>query len=154
MAFNITTKAFKPADSIPKKYTCDGANISPDLKWSDPPKNAKSFALICDDPDAPVGTFTHWILYGLWHDASELPEGMKKDPEVAYPKCKQGKNDFGGIGYGGPCPPGGSRHRYYFKLYALDAELTLQAGATRTQLERAMHGHVLAQAEVMGTYQR
>lgn len=154
MTFSIVTKAFKPGDMIPAKFTCDGSDVSPDLRWNDPPKDTKSFALICDDPDAPIGTFTHWVLYGLVHDASELPEGLSKDPEVGYPQCKQGKNDFGRIGYGGPCPPRGSKHRYYFKLYALDAVLSLPSGATRSQLEHAMKGHALAQAEVMGLYQR
>jgi Raf kinase inhibitor-like YbhB/YbcL family protein len=154
MAFSISTKSFKPAETIPTKYTCDGADVSPDLKWSEAPKNTKGFALICDDPDAPVGTFTHWVLYGLAHDAAELPEGMAKTPEVGYPDCKQGKNDFGRVGYGGPCPPRGSKHRYYFKLYALDAAVSLQPGASRSELESAIKGHILAQAEVMGTYQR
>jgi hypothetical protein len=154
MTFSIVTKAFKPGAMIPAKFTCDGSDVSPDLKWHDAPKNTKSFALICDDPDAPIGTFTHWILYSMLRDAAELPEGLAKDPEVRYPQCKQGKNDFGKTGYGGPCPPRGSKHRYYFKLYALDVELTLPSRATRSQLEHAMKGHVLAQAEVMGTYQR
>ena len=154
MAFTITTKAFRPSEVIPSKYTCDGADVSPDLKWSEPPANTKSFALICDDPDAPMGTFNHWVLYGLSHDALELPEGLSKDQEVGFPKCKQGLNDFGRVGYGGPCPPRGTKHRYYFKLYALDAVLDLPPRATKAALERAMKGHVLAQVEVMGTYQR
>ena len=108
MPFQLTTKAFKPSEMIPSKYSCDGADVSPDLKWENAPEGTKGFALICDDPDAPVGTFTHWVLYGLAHDTTELPEGLTKNPEVGNPKCKQGINDFGRVGYGGPYPPRGA----------------------------------------------
>ena len=154
MALTLTTKAFKPSDMIPSKYTCDGPDLSPDLQWSGAPQNTRSFALICDDPDAPVGIWVHWVLYGLSHDATQLPEGLAKDAEVGYPKCKQGVNDFGRVGYGGPCPPRGPKHRYFFKLYALDTELNLSAKARKPDLEKAMKGHILAQAELIGTYQR
>ena len=154
MAFSISTKAFQPSRMIPSKYTCDGSDVSPDLKWTEPPPNTRSFALICDDPDAPSGTFTHWVLYGLSHDSAELPEGLSKDAEVGYPKCKQGVNDFGRTGYGGPCPPKGKPHRYFFRLFALDSDLQLPAGSNKAAVERAMKGHILAQAELIGTYQR
>lgn len=150
MALSITTNAFQPGESIPAKYTCDAENLSPELKWNDAPRNTKSFALICDDPDAPSGTFTHWVLYGVASNLSQFPEGLSRDSSAVT----QGKNDFGKTGYGGPCPPRGSRHRYYFKLYALDVEIRLASGSSRDALEQAMKGHILAQAEVMGTYQR
>jgi hypothetical protein len=154
VAFTLNSRAFQSSASIPSKHTCDGPDVSPDLKWSGAPANTKGFGLICDDPDAPMGTWVHWVLYGLSHDATELPEGLAKDPEIGYPKCKQGINDFGRTGYGGPCPPRGSTHRYFFKLYALDTQLNLPPRAGKADLEKAMKGHVLAQAELMGTYQR
>jgi Raf kinase inhibitor-like YbhB/YbcL family protein len=154
MPFAISSNAFQPSQTIPAKYTCDGANVSPDLKWSDPPSNTKSFALICDDPDAPVGNFTHWVLYGLATDTTELPEGLSKDAEVGSPRCKQGVTDFGKTGYGGPCPPKGKPHRYFFKLFALDFDLQLPPRASKGAVEQAMKGHILAEAELMGTYQR
>ena len=150
----LKTSAFKPSEVIPQKYTCDGADVSPDLSWEGAPKETKSFALICDDPDAPVGTFTHWVLYSLPHDATGLPENLPKKDALDSPSCKQGMNDFGRVGYGGPCPPRGSRHRYFFKLYALDAEIPLSPKAGKRDLEAAIKGHVLAQAELIGTYQR
>jgi Raf kinase inhibitor-like YbhB/YbcL family protein len=151
---NIKTNAFQVSEAIPEKYTCDGADVSPHLKWDGAPDNTRSFALICDDPDAPRGTFTHWILYGLAFDATELPENLLKKEEVDSPKCKQGTNDFGKIGYGGPCPPRGPAHRYYFKLYALDTEIHLSSKSRKQDLESAMKDHILAKAELMGTYQR
>jgi hypothetical protein len=154
MSFTILTKAFQPSEMIPSKHTCDGADVSPDLRWSEPPAGTKSFAVICDDPDAPMGVFNHWVLYGLSYGVSELPEGLAKNAEVGNPPCKQGINDFGRVGYGGPCPPRGTKHRYYFKLYALDTVLDLPAKASKSSLEKAMKGHILAETNVMGTYQR
>ena len=150
----LKTNAFQQSEAVPEKYTCDGANVSPELMWEDAPKEAKSFALICDDPDAPVGTFNHWVLYGLAADQTRLPENLAKKAEVSSPASRQGTNDFGQPGYGGPCPPRGSKHRYFFKLYALDTDIQLSPGAKKRDLEAAMKGHVLATAEVMGTYQR
>jgi Raf kinase inhibitor-like YbhB/YbcL family protein len=151
---SFKTNAFKPTEAIPTKYTCDGADVSPDLTWDDAPQDTKSFALICDDPDAPGGTFTHWVLYGLAATVTELPENLPSKEEVDSPSCKQGTNDFGKAGYGGPCPPRGSRHRYFFKLYALDTDVQLSPKAKKRELETAIKGHILAQAELIGTYQR
>jgi len=148
------TNAFKTSETIPTKYTCDGEDVSPDLKWDGAPQETKSFALICDDPDAPGGNFTHWVLYGLAATVTELPENFPEKEEVDSPKCKQGTNDFGKVGYGGPCPPRGSKHRYFFKLYALNADLQLSPKAKKRELETAIKGHILAQAELIGTYQR
>ena len=153
MQFKITSQAFSASQRIPSKYTCDGQDISPDLEWTGAPANTKSFALICDDPDAPVGTFNHWVLYGLPANVTKLPEGLARQSEVKQPACRQGNNDFGRPGYGGPCPPRGS-HRYYFKLYALDTDLTLSPNFRKRDLETAMKGHVLAHTELMGTYER
>ncbi len=150
----VKTNAFKPSEAVPQKYTCDGADVSPDLTWEGAPQQTRSFALICDDPDAPIGIFNHWVLYGLPSTATGLPENLPKKDEVDPPKCKQGTNDFGRVGYGGPCPPRGSRHRYFFKLYALDKEIQLSSKAQKRDLEAAIKGHVLAHAELMGTYQR
>ena len=150
---NLKSNAFKPSGAIPSKYTCDGADVSPDLTWDGAPEGTKSFALICEDPDAPSGTFTHWVLYSLPSNATQLPENLPKQSEVNSPKSKQGINGFGKAGYGGPCPPGGT-HRYFFKLYALDSEVQLPSKVGKKELEAAMKGHVLAQAELVGTYQR
>lgn len=153
MAFELKTTAFAPGSTIPKKFTCDGPDVSPALSWSEPPKGTQSISLIVDDPDAPVGTWVHWVLYDLPAATRELAEGVPKDQELKS-GTRQGRNDFGKIGYGGPCPPPGPAHRYFFKLYALDAKTTLKAGATKADLEKAMKGHILAHADVMGRYQR
>jgi Raf kinase inhibitor-like YbhB/YbcL family protein len=150
----LKTKAFQSSETIPSKYTCDGADVSPDLTWEGAPQGTKGFALICDDPDAPSGTFTHWVLYGLAGGITQLPENIDKKEEVASPKCKQGMNDFGKLGYGGPCPPRGSKHRYFFKLYALDADIQVSSKPKKSDLETAMKGRILAQTELVGTYQR
>ncbi|HIK46385.1 MAG TPA: YbhB/YbcL family Raf kinase inhibitor-like protein [Leptolyngbyaceae cyanobacterium M65_K2018_010] len=148
----ITTSAFADSGLIPSRYTCDGADLSPPLAWQASPAGSQSFALICDDPDAPGGIFVHWVIYDLPAHLAALPEGVPAAPSLAA-GGHQGRNDFGKMGYGGPCPPAGT-HRYYFKLYALDRYLNLPSGATKAQLEQAMVGHVLATAEVMGRYQR
>jgi len=152
MAFQITTTAFRDGSSIPKRFTCDGPDVSPALSWGDPPAGTRSLAIIADDPDAPAGTWVHWVLYDLPADTRKLPEGVAKDRELPN-GALQGRNDFGKIGYNGPCPPRGSEHRYFFKLYALDSRTGLKAGATKSELERAMKGHVLAQAQLVGKFQ-
>lgn len=150
----ITSPVFKEGKPIPPKYTCDGADISPPLAWSEIPAGTQSLALISDDPDAPRGTWVHWVLYNLPAHLFGLPENIPNDKTLALANGgAQGKNDFQKIGYGGPCPPKGT-HRYYFKLYALDSSLALPSGATQRQVLEAMKGHVLAEAELMGTYAR
>ncbi len=151
MSLQLTTSAFTDGDTIPKKCTCDGADVSPELSWSDAPGGTQSFALIVDDPDAPGRVWVHWVLYNIPAGAQKLTEGVGKEPELSD-GSRQGRNDFGKIGYNGPCPPRGPAHRYFFKLYALDAKLSLKAGATKSDLERAMNNHVLAQAELVGKF--
>jgi hypothetical protein len=149
----LTSSAFKDGAAIPAKYTYDAKNVSPPLKWSGVPAGAKSLALIVDDPDAPVGTWVHWVLYDLPATTSELAEDVPKSQYVAG-GAKQGLNDFRHLGYGGPSPPRGKPHRYFFKLYALDTVLELKPGLAKRDLESAMERHILAQAQLMGTYQR
>ena len=148
----VTSSAFKEKEAIPREYTCDGIGISPPLEWTGVPKLAKTIALIADDPDAPPGTFVHWVLYNLPAANIGLVENLPPAEEMKAGGF-QGKNDFGKIGYGGPCPPSGT-HRYFFKVYALDSELPLKASATKAEVERAMQGHVVAQGQLMGTYSR
>jgi Raf kinase inhibitor-like YbhB/YbcL family protein len=152
MEIKLESSAFKDGQSIPKQYTCDGVNISPPLEWSGVPKNGKTLAIICDDPDAPAGTWVHWVVYNLPADDMGLIENTPATDKLTGGGL-QGKNDFGKIGYGGPCPPSGT-HRYFFKLYALDAETDLKPGATKSDLLKAMEGHIVAQGELMGTYSR
>jgi len=152
MEIKITTSAFVPGGKIPGKYTCDELDVSPPLTWTSVPEGTKTFALICDDPDAPMGTWVHWVLFNLPADIQELPENIPPERELES-GGKQGMNDFRKIGYGGPCPPGGT-HRYYFKLYALDTELDLEVGATKRELLKAMEGHILAEGQLMGRYER
>jgi hypothetical protein len=153
MSLQITSSAFSAGEIIPRKFTCDGPDVSPKLAWNDLPAKTQSLALIMDDPDAPVGTWVHWVLFELPANAKELSEGVAKREQLPN-GALQGRNDFGKIGYGGPCPPPGKPHRYFFKLYALDAKLNLKAGATKAEVERAMKGHILAQAELVGRYGR
>jgi Raf kinase inhibitor-like YbhB/YbcL family protein len=153
MSLSLTSTAFQPGAAIPKQHTGDGADRSPPLRWSEPPTGTSSLALICDDPDAPRGTWVHWVLFNLPAQSRELEEGVPTEGVLGN-GAKQGKNDFGQVGYGGPAPPGGKPHRYFFKLYALDTVLDLPVGSSRTQLENAMQGHVLAEGQLMGTYQR
>jgi hypothetical protein len=149
----LSSSAFQQARSIPIKFTCDGENVSPALSWKGAPAQTKSFALIMHDPDAPrAGGFTHWVLYGIPASVAELPSNLPHAEQVAG-VCVQGKNDSGQIGYTGPCPPSGT-HCYQVRLYALDAELNLKPGASLQQLQQAMRGHVLEQAELTGTYAR
>lgn len=149
----VTSSAFAEGAQIPKEYTCDAENVSPPLSWTAPPRGTASLVLICDDPDAPVGTWVHWVVYGLPPDARHLPEGVPPN-EIIEGGAKQGRNDFRRIGYGGPCPPPGPAHRYFFKLYALDIDLTLGPGATKAKVLTAMEGHVLTEAQYMGHYKR
>jgi Raf kinase inhibitor-like YbhB/YbcL family protein len=148
----VTSVAFQQGQPIPRQYTCAGINISPPLEWSGVPKTAKTIAIVADDPDAPGGDWVHWVLYNVPAENIGFVENVPVS-ETLKAGGFQGKNDFGKIGYGGPCPPSGT-HRYFFKLYAVDAELPLKAGATRAELEKALEGHVVAQAQLMGTYSR
>ncbi len=148
----ITSPAFAAGESIPKKYTCDGDNTSPALQWEQPPAGAQSLALIVDDPDAPSGTFVHWVYYDLPVSARGLPENVPAD-ERPPAGGTQGENGGGKTGYTGPCPPSGT-HRYFFKLYALDTKLDTAPGLTKDQLLQAVQGHILAQAELIGLYSR
>ena len=156
MPLVLVSSAFTPGGAIPRRYTCQGEDVSPPLSWSGVPEGTKSFALILDDPDAPDPkaprmTWVHWVLYDLPADTRELAEAMTA--ETLPPGTEEGQNDWRNLGYGGPCPPIG-RHRYVHKLYALDTRLTDLDAPTKTQLESAMRGHVLARAELIGTYQK
>lgn len=153
MELSISTSAFNEGESIPKKFACNGQNISPPLTWKNVPAGTKAFALIVDDPDAPGGTFTHWVIFNIPPDIHELPAGIPSQDKLPS-GALQGKNDFGKIGYGGPCPPPGPAHRYRFTLYALDKPLDLKAGATKKQVLDAMEGNILARGRLIGTYKR
>jgi Raf kinase inhibitor-like YbhB/YbcL family protein len=149
----LTSTAFPEAGTIPEQYTGDGQDISPPLEWKDAPEQTKSYALICDDPDAPRGTWVHWVLFNLPATQHELAAGLPVRGQLSD-GAKQGKNDFGKIGYGGPAPPRGKPHRYFFKLYAVDTIVDLPEGATKQHLEQALKGHILAQGQLMGKYAR
>lgn len=152
MDIKITSSAFEEGGLIPAKYTCDGADISPPLRWEAVPEGTKSMALISDDPDAPMGTWVHWVLFNMPAETKELAENIPAD-ETLPNGARQGSSDFGRIGYGGPCPPSGT-HRYFFKIYALDAELDLAAGARKPELVKAMEGHIIGQGQLIGKYKR
>jgi len=147
MSILVTSPAFSDGGAIPRKHTCDAENLSPSLSWTGIPAQTSSLVLVVDDPDAPGRTFVHWLLYDIPPDQTGLPEGVKG---VGTP----GTNDFRQLGYGGPCPPRGTAHRYFFKLYALDVRLDLKAGLGKSDLEKAMKGHILAQGQLMGKYSR
>ncbi|OKH13478.1 hypothetical protein NIES592_12585 [Fischerella major NIES-592] len=149
---HLHSPAFLTGNSIPSQYTCDGDNLSPPLSWDSPPNGTVSFALIMEDPDAPKETFTHWVVYNLPDHIEYLPEGVVNHATLPGGGV-QGKNDFGQLGFGGPCPPSGT-HRYFFKLYALDQILDLPPGASKADVIAAMEGHVLEAAELMGRYAR
>jgi Raf kinase inhibitor-like YbhB/YbcL family protein len=151
MPFKLITSAFEEGGGIPKLYTCEGADVSPSLEWSGEPRDTRSYALIVDDPDAPAGTWNHWLLWDIPPSVRALAQGFKPGQ-----LGESGTNDFGKPGYGGPCPPRGhGPHRYFFKLYALDvATLNLRGGARRADLDQALQRHVLAHAEYMGRYER
>lgn len=148
----LISTAFDANGFIPAKYTCDGENISPPLIWDQVPTGTQSIALIVDDPDAPGRTFVHWVVYDIPATVRQLPEKIAADKTLPNGGV-QGINDFGKLGYGGPCPPSGV-HRYFFKLYALDQKLALAAGATKNQILAAMENHVLAKADLIGRYKR
>lgn len=149
----LTSAAFSHGSVIPRVHTCDGEDTSPPLAWTGGPVERRSLALVCDDPDAPRGTWVHWVLYNLPGQTVELAQGVPSVPELPS-GARQGRNDSGEIGYSGPCPPPGKPHRYYFRLYALDIMLTLPHGVSKGELERAMANHVVGQGTLMGTYQR
>ncbi len=149
---DLKSAAFAEGEMIPKKYTCDAQDVSPALEWSGAPENTKSFALICDDPDAPMGTWVHWVYYDIPGETTHLPEDVGAQEKPASGGT-QGVSDFGRIGYGGPCPPGGT-HRYYFKLYALDTMPELSPGTDKPTLLTEMEGHILDEAVLMGRYRR
>ncbi len=149
-AIVLSSTAFEHESAIPRRHTCDGDDVSPPLAWTGVPDTARSLALIVDDPDAPKGTWVHWVLYNLTADTNELGEGASTDQVAAV----DGKNDFGRVGYGGLCPPSGSEHRYFFNLYALDSSLSLAPAASKAALVSAMEGHILAQGTLTGKYKR
>lgn len=148
----LTSNAFQHEGAIPSTYSCDGEDISPQLSWQGVPEGTKSFTLVCDDPDAPMGTFVHWVLFNIPAEARELPENFSLASSPLQ-NVKGGINDFKKYDYGGPCPPGGT-HRYYFTLYALDTTLNLEEGVTKESVLNEMQGHVLGQAQLMGTYEK
>lgn len=152
MTFSISCPAFADQGMIPPVYTCDGSDVSPPLEWSEPPEGTRSLALVSDDPDAPGMTWVHWVLFNIPADARKLEENAPKTGNLEN-GSRQGVTDFGRVGYGGPCPPSGT-HRYYFKIYALDTVLTLSAGIKKEDLLKAMKGHVLSEAQLMGKYAR
>ncbi len=159
----LTSTAFTEGGTIPREFTCDGADKSPPLQWSGVPQTARSLVLIVDDPDAPMGTWSHWVVYDLDPGVTTLDVAVAAEPVVTIesktadqqpkPTLSQGKNDFGKIGYGGPCPPGGA-HRYVFRLFALDQRTTLAPGANRSAVFKAIEGHIVAACELMGKYSR
>lgn len=151
MPFTLHTSSFVPDDVLPIEYSYKGPNHSPLLWWSEPPANTQSFVLIMDDPDAPMGTWVHWVVYNIPKAVERVEEHFPRDTELKD-KTRQGKNDFGNIGYDGPSPPKGTTHRYYFTLYAIDTTLNLSPGATKEEVVKAMQGHVLAKAALMGWF--
>lgn len=153
MPLRLESSAFKDGDRIPDRFTCSGQDVSPALRWSDAPSGTASFVLICDDPDAPMMTWVHWVVYNIPGNSSGLPEDVPKQRSLRDGSL-QGENSWKRIGYGGPCPPRGKPHRYYFKLYAIDRLLELKPGASKKEVQTAMDGHVVAQAELVGIYGR
>lgn len=151
MTIKLESTVLKQGGKIETRHTCDGGNISIPLNWSVDNSNIKSFAITCEDPDAPAGVFTHWILFNIPSDVKELSAGITNENELEN-GAKQGINDFGKIGYGGPCPPSGPAHRFIFKIYSLDSMLDLESGATKDQLLKAMEGHVLDEGQLIGIY--
>ena len=152
MSIPLTSEAFAQEGPIPAQYACTGSDISPSLTWSEPPAGAQSFALIMEDPDAPVGTWVHWVLFNIPVSSRGLTEAIPSEGTLSDGSM-HGKNSGGNLGYNGPCPPSGT-HRYFFKLYALDEMLGLSSGADKGELLKAMEGHILAQGELMGTFSK
>lgn len=153
MSLTLTSSDFLHEANIPSRFTCEGKDESPALQWSGTPAETRSFALIVDDPDAPVGTWVHWVAFNIPADKHDLAQGIARTADLPD-GTRQGTNDFKRLGYGGPCPPPGKPHRYFFKLYALDRTLDLPGGASKAQLLAAMQDHILGQAELMGKYKR
>ena len=151
--FILTSSVFHAGAEIPRKYTCDGEDVSPPLRWQDAPVGTKAFSIIADDPDAPGGTWVHWVIYDLPAETKELREGVAKTEKITG-GGNQGINDFRKVGYGGPCPPPGSAHRYFFKLYALDAATNLNTRSTKQQLLDVLKPHLLGEADLVGRYKR
>ncbi len=154
VGFSLTSPAFRNGERIPTKYTADGSDISPPLQWTDPPEGTQELALLCDDPDAPVGVWNHWVIYGLSPELRKLPEGLAKTEKLSHPHATQGSNTWPKTGYWGPAPPKGQTHRYRFTLYALSTKLDLDPGATRDELLAAMQGCTLGTAMLEGVYSR
>lgn len=152
MSIKVTSTAFEEGTIIPAKYTCDGDDVSPPLAWKGVPEDAESIALICDDPDAPMGTWVHWVVWNMPADKTGLEEGIASDRTLPD-GTRQGMTDFKKTGYGGPCPPSGT-HRYYFKVYALDTKLDIDGDSKKSGLVEAMEGHILAEGRIMGKYKR
>lgn len=153
LKISVLVEGFNEGDMIPDEFTCDGKDISPLISWKGIPEGTKSIALIMDDPDAGGGIFVHWVIYDMPAHTRNLPKGMPRN-KILADGSMQGMTDFGQFGYGGPCPPPGKPHRYFFKVYALDMNLNLPAGASKNQVESAMHGHILADGVLMGKYKR
>ena len=152
MTFQLKSSAFSHGEPIPRVYSCDGENVSPPLTWTDPPAGSEALVLIMDDPDAPSGDFVHWVLYGLPAEAGSMPQAVAAE-ENRQDGSRQGNNGRGQIGYTGPCPPGGT-HRYFFHLYAVDNQINLAAGEAKQAVLQHIDGHVVATAELMGTFSR
>ncbi|MFH1052352.1 MAG: YbhB/YbcL family Raf kinase inhibitor-like protein [bacterium] len=152
MDIKVTSTAFKDGEMIPSKYTCDGENISPQIAWTNYPKRTETFVLIADDPDAPMGTWVHWVVYNIPTDDLEFKENFPKDEKFEN-GTMQGTTDFRRVGYGGPCPPSGT-HRYFFKIYALDVKLNVKPGLTKKEILKEMEGHIIAEGQLMGKYKR
>ncbi len=153
MSFELTSPAFTSGAAIPRQYTCEGTDESPELKWGQPPQGTLAFAVVMHDPDAPVGDWVHWVAWNIPATSHGMATNFPRQEQFAD-GTRQGRNDFHKIGYNGPCPPPGKTHRYFFRLYAVDKSLELAAGASRFQLDSAMKGHTLAEAEYMGSYRR
>ncbi len=153
MVLLVSSAVFQEGGMIPSKYTCQGQDISPPLAWGEPSAGIQSLVLIVDDPDAPGGVFTHWVIFNIPADSRGLPEAVPTQAQLPS-GALQGKNDFGRIGYAGPCPPPGRPHRYQFTVYALDSPLDLEAGVSKKQVLDTMRGHILAQGQLVGRYQR
>lgn len=153
MVWSMSSPAFREGETIPRRHTCEGEDVSPPLVWNEPPPATRSLVLIADDPDAPMGTWVHWVLYNLPAELRDLPEGIPAQERLSN-GALHGLTDFERVGYGGPCPPPGKPHRYFFRLYALDRQLGLKARATKAQVLDACRGHILAEAQLMGLYAR
>ena len=153
LALELTSPDFASGGTVPKALTCDGSDSSPALQWKAPPSGTQTLVMIADDPDAPVGTWVHWVAYNIPSTLRTLPQNFPKTEQLPD-GTRQGKNDFDKIGYGGPCPPAGKPHRYFFKLYAIDTKLDLKPGATKKEVEHAIQGHILARGEYVGRYSR